>query len=315
MRRANRAIVGALVLASVACGGTGPQDGQDIVSGERAFTITARWREAFPHLVPPTGYEAGSRPRGRDLDTYPFWTGNGFEDVEGRTYAAHVKAAGNAHSMHEVRRNIEAMMDEAGGTKVFEGRIPEEAGQRHAGELDGFYGEATGFGRDAYHSLVYRADLPGGREVWVHARLGDLDAGWVVAERERPVAAAPLPAAALKRRLDADGRVAIRIRFAVDRADLLAASQPQIDQVLALLRDEPSLRLSIESHTDATGDAARDERLSGARARSVVAALTAQGIDAARLEAKGHGHAQPVADNDTGEGRAKNRRVELVRLD
>lgn len=85
--------------------------------------------------------------------------------------------------------------------------------------------------------------------------------------------------------------------------------------MLALLRDEPSLRLSIEGHADATGDAARDERLSGARARSVVAALTAQGIDAARLEAKGHGHSQPVADNHTDEGRAKNRRVELVRLD
>ena len=84
--------------------------------------------------------------------------------------------------------------------------------------------------------------------------------------------------------------------------------------MLALLREDPALRLSIDGHTDASGDAAHNLRLSEARARSVVAALTGQGIDAARLEAKGHGQSRPVADNATDDGRAKNRRVELVRL-
>ena len=206
-------------------------------------------------------------------------------------------------------------MAEAGGTLVFQGRIPEEASDRYGSDLKDGYSVGTGYSWDDFESMVYRVDLPGERQVWVHAKLDALSSGWVVVEREGFVqTAALLPADALKQQLDADGRVAIQVNFAVDRADILPDSRPQLDQVLALLRDDPALRLSIDGHTDDTGGAAHNQRLSEARARSVVESLTAQGIDAARLEAKGHGQSRPVAGNDTDEGRAKNRRVELVRL-
>src|SRR5690606_1284277 len=286
-----------------------------VVVEERPFKATARWSDAPPFLSPPAGY-GGNRPKTRDFDMYPFWTGSDFEEVEGRVHVAMVKGGERGtHSLHEVRRNLEAMMVEAGGTKVFEGRIPKEASERYDSDLKGFYSDGTAFSWDGYESLVYRVDRPDGRQVWVHARLEYLGAGWVVVEREGFVqTAALLPADALKQQLDADGRVAIEVNFAVDKADILPESQPQIDQVLALLREDPSLRLSIDGHTDATGDAAHNQRLSEARAKSVVAALSSQGIEASRLQAKGHGQSQPVADNDTDEGRAKNRRVELVRL-
>lgn len=286
-----------------------------VVVEERPFAASARWSEAPPFLSPPAGY-GGKRPKTRDFDMYPFWTGSGFEEVEGRAHVATVQASERgSHSLHEVRRNLEAMMAEAGGTKVFEGRIPKEASERYDSGLKGFYSDGTGFSWDGYDSLVYRVDRPDGRQVWVHARLEYLSSGWVVVEREGFVQTAGLlPASAMKQQLDADGRVAIQVNFAVDKADILPDSQPQIDQVLALLREDPALRLSIDGHTDNTGDAAHNQRLSEARAKSVVAALTAQGIEASRLEAKGHGQSQPVADNDTDEGRARNRRVELVRL-
>src|SRR5690606_28005143 len=154
---------------------------------------------------------------------------------------------------------------------------------------DLFYSDAIGFSWDGYESRVYRVVLADGREVWVHAALDYLSSGWVVAEREGFVqTAALLPASELKQQLDADGRVAIQVNFAVDKADILADSQPQVEQVLALLREDPSLRLSIDGHTDDTGDAAHNRRLSEARAKSVVLALTSQGIDASRLQAKGH---------------------------
>ncbi|MEN1956757.1 OmpA family protein [Luteimonas sp. MJ204] len=286
-----------------------------VVMEERPFEATAHWGDAFPYLSLPAGYDDGNRPSQRDFDMYPFWTGTGFEEVEGRTYAADVRAGERSNSMHEVRRSLEAMMAEAGGVLVFEGRIPKEASERYDSELKGFYSDATGFSWDDYESRVYRVDLADGRQVWVHAALDYLSSGWVVAERQGFVqTAALLPASELKQQLDADGRVAIQVNFAVDKADILPDSKPQIGQVLALLRDDPSLRLSIDGHTDDTGDAAHNQRLSEARAKSVVAALAAEGIAAARLQAKGHGQSQPVADNATDEGRAKNRRVELVRL-
>ncbi len=285
-----------------------------VIVEERQFEATARWADAFPWLSVPAGYDAGNRPKTRDFDMYPFWTGSDFEEIEGRAHIAPVRTKERSHSMYEVRRNLEAMMAEAGGIKVFDGRIPKQASDRYGFELKSPYSDGTSFGWDDYDSLVYRVDLPDGRQVWVHARLEYLDAGWVVVEREGFVqTSALLPAAALKQQLDADGRVAIQVNFAVDEAEILPDSQPQIDQVLALLEQDPSLQLSVEGHTDDTGRADHNRSLSQARAASVVAALTARGIEAARLSAAGFGAERPVADNGSDEGKAKNRRVELVK--
>ena len=284
-----------------------------VVVEEQPFQASAHWRDEFPHLAPPAGYEG---PTGqRDYDMYPFWTGSDFEEVEGKAWIARVNGGRGTHSMHEVRRNLQAMMDEAGGVLVFQGRIPEEVGERYGSGLKSTYSDGTGYSWDGYDSLVYRVDRPDS-EIWVHARLEYTGAGWVVMAREGfAQTAALLPASELKQQLDAGGRVAIQVNFALDEADILPDSRPQLDQVLALLHEDPALRLSIDGHTDATGEAAHNQRLSEARAQAVVAALARQGIDASRLQAKGHGQSQPVADNDSDEGRAKNRRVELVRLD
>ncbi|TYT26515.1 OmpA family protein [Luteimonas viscosa] len=285
-----------------------------VIVEERPFVATARWTDEFPYLSTPAGYDEGNRPKQRDFDMYPFWTGSDFEEVEGRTWAGQVSSRGRTHSMHEVRRNLEAMMAEVGGTLVFEGRIPKEPSERYDFDLKSPYSDGTGFSWHDYDSRVYRVDLPTGRQVWVHARLEYNSAGWVVVEREGFVqTAAMLPADALKRQLDADGRVAIQVNFATDEADILPESQPQIDQVLALLQADPALALSVEGHTDDTGTVQRNRSLSEARAAAVVAALTGRGIEASRLSAAGFGQDRPVADNATDEGKAKNRRVELVR--
>ena len=285
-----------------------------VVMEARPFEASARWLGEFPWLSMPAGYDAGNRAKTRDFDMYPFWTGSGFEEIEGRAHIASLRTKERANSMYEVRRNLEAMMTEAGATKVFDGRIPKQASDRYGSELKGPYSDGTGFSWNGYDSLVYRTDLPDGRQVWVHARLEYLGAGWVVVEREGFVqTSALLPAAALKQQLDADGRVAIEVNFAVDKADILPDSQPQIEQVLALLQQDPSLQLSVEGHTDNTGGADHNRSLSQARAAAVVAALTGKGIDAARLSAAGFGADRPVADNGSEDGKAKNRRVELVK--
>lgn len=285
-----------------------------VVVDEKPFEASARWLEGFPWLSLPAGYDDGRSAKSRDFDMYPFWTGSGFEEVEGRAHVTAVRADERAYSMHEVRRNIEAMMAQAGGTRVFAGRIPAEASEQYGRELKGFYSDGTSYAWDRFESLVYRVDLADGREVWLHARLEYGSAGWVVVEREGfRQTAALLPAGELRRQLDAEGRVAIEVHFAVDSTEILPSSTPQLEQVMAMMRDDPALRLSVDGHTDDTGDAEHNRRLSEGRARSVAAALTAGGVDAGRLESAGHGASRPVADNATEEGRARNRRVELVK--
>jgi outer membrane protein OmpA-like peptidoglycan-associated protein len=80
-----------------------------------------------------------------------------------------------------------------------------------------------------------------------------------------------------------------------------------------VLGEQPDWKLVVEGHTDALASEAHNLQLSQARAASVVAFLVSRGIGLSRLEAKGLGESQPVADNATELGRARNRRVELVR--
>jgi outer membrane protein OmpA-like peptidoglycan-associated protein len=80
-----------------------------------------------------------------------------------------------------------------------------------------------------------------------------------------------------------------------------------------LLKENPGLKLAIEGHTDDVGAKPANEKLSRDRAAAVVDALAAAGIARDRLKSSGAGADKPVADNATSEGRAKNRRVELVK--
>jgi len=118
----------------------------------------------------------------------------------------------------------------------------------------------------------------------------------------------------LHKQLQETGRARIYgIRFALDSADIQPESTPILTEIVTMLQTDAALQLSIEGHTDATGSAEHNQRLSEQRAAAVKAHLVGQGIAAERLTTAGFGPNQPVADNDSELGRARNRRVELVR--
>jgi OmpA-OmpF porin, OOP family len=121
-------------------------------------------------------------------------------------------------------------------------------------------------------------------------------------------------AAALATGLTNDGKVALYgIYFDTDRADVLPTSRPQLTEISALLKSQPTLRLLVVGHTDGVGDPAYNQGLSQRRADAVVATLVRDfGIPAGRLTAVGVGMAAPVQTNSTDAGRARNRRVEIV---
>jgi outer membrane protein OmpA-like peptidoglycan-associated protein len=87
-----------------------------------------------------------------------------------------------------------------------------------------------------------------------------------------------------------------------------------LGEIVKLMQQNPSLKLRVEGHTDNQGNAAANQALSEKRAQAVVAWLTGKGISASRLVAKGFGAGKPMADNNTEDGRAKNRRVELAKM-
>lgn len=101
------------------------------------------------------------------------------------------------------------------------------------------------------------------------------------------------------------------IYFDFDRADIKDESYTELDRVHKFLTDNPELKIEISAHTDAQGGDDYNRQLSQKRAESVVAYLISKGIDGTRLTAVGYGEADPISDNESEEGRAQNRRVEM----
>jgi len=96
-------------------------------------------------------------------------------------------------------------------------------------------------------------------------------------------------------------------------SDVLSAeAEVKLNEVIEIMMQNPSTILIVEGHTDNMGDAASNQALSEARAQAVVDYLVTGGIGEGRLTAVGYGEARPIANNDTAEGRARNRRIEFV---
>ena len=115
--------------------------------------------------------------------------------------------------------------------------------------------------------------------------------------------------------INASGSVALYgINFDTGKATLQPGSEGILGEIVKLLNQNPNWKFEVQGHTDNVGQKAANMSLSEQRAGAVVNWLKMYGIEAARIVAKGYGDTAPVADNSTDEGRAKNRRVELKKL-
>ena len=114
-------------------------------------------------------------------------------------------------------------------------------------------------------------------------------------------------------KLQKDGFISLHINFDTNKATIKPESMPLVQQIVDLMKGQPNLKVSIEGHTDSQGNAAANKTLSLNRAKAVASAVAAGGIRADRMQTVGWGQEKPVADNRTEEGRAANRRVELVK--
>lgn len=194
----------------------------------------------------------------------------------------------------ELQRNFDTAFSKAGGVIVHR--------HRTAGEPQ---------------STVYRVPLGDTSERWVQLDIHNEGQRYQmhIVETAPMVQKVEFSASELADTLKKQGHVALNgIRFDTGQARIQPESQSLLQEIRTLLVQNASLRLSIEGHTDNVGNAKSNVELSTRRAEAVVAYLVGQGISPQRLRASGKGDSLPVADNRTEDGRARNRRVELVRF-
>jgi outer membrane protein OmpA-like peptidoglycan-associated protein len=171
-------------------------------------------------------------------------------------------------------------------------------------------------GGQVVYSDNYRSVLRvqrNGVEIWTQVETRPGGPAYFLHIVEREAMQQVITADAMAAEIDKAGFVALDIHFATAKAEILPESRPIIDQIVAMLKKRPTLRVAVEGHTDNTGSPAANKALSTSRAKAVADALTASDIAAARLRTAGYGQERPIADNRLEDGRARNRRVEIVK--
>lgn len=135
----------------------------------------------------------------------------------------------------------------------------------------------------------------------------------IVEPKAMPTGQVTVDAKAIGQGLQAEGKVALTgLFFDTGKTEVKPESAAQLDQMVAVLKAQPALKVFIVGHTDNVGAVDANLKLSQGRAQAVVAALTQRGIAASRLVPHGNAGYAPVASNASEDGRARNRRVEMV---
>jgi OmpA-OmpF porin, OOP family len=285
--------------------------------------VSDKMEGAFPYFKLPDGYvftdpnKYHGTGETKDYDKEYFYIHGSYWPVEGKTYKAVIrvdeKATNKVFSNLEIQRSFDDIIEQVGGIKLNNGDKLNE-GEDKKLEANAY---ANGYMHSCHnwqnvHTYVIRKS---DRAIWVQYNLGQENTDVTVLEtkpfkNEMSI----LPAGEIKQQLDQQGKAILYIHFDTDKATLQPDGNEAVAEIAKVLKEDPKLKLSIEGHTDNTGTAEHNKLLSVERAQTVRNSLVAKGIDEANLKAVGYGADKPLTNNDSEVAKAKNRRVELVKL-
>lgn len=291
-----RCVATFLCLAAAVAAAEDPLGDDKLVTPYPGSTLDVNETKDFEQVVVPLG------PRGNDGKLSKSRT------LEGRwTRLSYSPPAGRSDL--EMGRNYEEGLRRAGFQILFTCR-KEACGTGSAKQPGLAY-----WPYDSSNTVVAQKTIDG-QEVWVmlDARSNQTLVN-VIRPKSMQGGLVTVDAAALKKGIADEGHVAVYgIHFDSGRSELKPSSAPAIAEIVRLLKENPGLRIHVVGHTDGLGGLDANLALSRSRAASVVKELTSprHGVKADRLLAQGVGPLVPLATNKTEEGRARNRRVDLV---
>jgi len=163
--------------------------------------------------------------------------------------------------------------------------------------------------------ITFTLPLNNGATLWGYVTALDGNYDLIIIEEEGFAKQLTFSADQMKRALDSAGTISIYgINFDTAKDRLKPGAEKVLVEINKLMLNYPELKIEIQGHTDNVGSANYNLNLSNKRANTVKQYLLLFGVDKNRMTAKGYGLTKPIATNDTEVGRAKNRRVELVKL-
>ncbi|MDQ8953241.1 OmpA family protein [Acinetobacter rudis] len=266
----------------------------------------------FPYYSLPEGYKPSSEEQ-NELKKYYVAIHGQLQEVKGQFYRSAISAEGAKSFSNElIVQSFVQNMQELGASQLNDQEIPYklyEAHQDYSEHAEANIGQKTytyGFKNQQGNPVLIQLTLNSPVIVVIELK--------PVKVKMKAVQSAVNTASAMAENITELGKAVVHINFAVDQAKIESSSQAVIEQIVQLLRHDTQLKLSIEGHTDDSGKAEHNQKLSQQRAEAVRQALIAKGIEESRLRSQGFGATQPVADNTSEAGKADNRRVELVKI-
>ena len=270
----------------------------------------------FPFITLPEGLRSMNKPFERKFDICFFPIDGKMTPFEGRLYKINVtNERGEEYSQHYFEKSMDDYLRSVGAVKVFDGEITKEEYNRYHKQdpnkgNDGDIGYGPGENIKFY---VIRTKDKGN----IYIQFTSNNAGGklnVLQEEAFQQTITKVTADEIAKDLTEKGKSIVYINFDVDQSSIKADGKEVVNQITEALQRDNTVKISIEGHTDNTGDAAHNKKLSTERANAVMNSLIANGIDKSRLTAKGFGAENPLVANDSEENKAKNRRVELVKV-
>ena len=234
----------------------------------------------------------------QEFADYRFYNGKNCTTIEGKKFfrAYTLKEDAKQSSDLQISRNYSNSVKSMGGTIVFEGQCSGSDCAENCG----------------YRMMVGKV-MKGGNELWIEVVPFNDGNDYYLTLVVKEAMKQDVTASDMFDTLNREGHIALYINFDTGKSTIKPESKQIINQIVEMMKANPGLKIGVEGHTDNVGNPKSNKTLSDERAKSVVAAIVAQGIDTKRLSTAGYGQDKPIADNKTEEGRAKNRRVELVK--
>jgi OmpA-OmpF porin, OOP family len=280
----------------------------------------------YPYFKAPEGMQVGSESgklsktgftSEKAFDKRVLFADSRFFLAEGKVTLLNFQMANGSQNFENALfdKNYETYFESIGAKLLFKGKIPSEK----LDELE----KKEGFTSAQYLPGGWRGDSP----IRIYA-LKKLDKKILVQFfsnsaqgtlafveiKDFKMTVSKYTAAGMQKEIEATGKAILDINFDTGKSTLGPQGLDVVTQITALLKNNPSLKLSIEGHTDNVGIAASNKTLSDERAKTVMLLLITNGISKESLKAVGYGAEKPLVPNDSDVNKAKNRRVELVKF-
>lgn len=281
---------------------------------------------AFPYISAPDGFvinnEYGEVAKNgmtafSDFSRFIVYNGESLFNVEGKKSEMRFAMTDKHTEFNQFKfdKSVEQYLESLGAISLFKGQIPKDYLEEINKEDDNtvykyIQGDPWNSDPVRHYALNHNGDKIM-FQVWSNSASGEV--GVVELEDFEQTIKAPT-ASEMQNEIESSGKAILHINFDSDKATIKPDGLKVVDEIALLLNNNPSLKLSIEGHTDNTGTAVRNKELSGERANTVMYAKAGKGIDIKRLKAAGFGSEKPLLPNDSDDNKTKNRRVELVRF-